>query len=80
MRVSAFLAAVVGGLVLAATSLAASHTTAPGLRLTVLVKLKDDGAIALPLADPASISFAIVEPPYEPAAVAAENEPDSSAP
>ena len=39
-----------------------------------IVKLKDDGAIALPLADPATTSFAIVEPPYEPAAVSAENE------
>jgi rod shape-determining protein MreC len=36
-----------------------------------VVKLKDDGAIALPLADPSRISFAIVEPPYEPAAIAA---------
>ena len=45
-----------------------------------VVKLKDDGAIALPLADPSSISFAIVEPPYEPAAIAAEKEPESTAP
>jgi rod shape-determining protein MreC len=39
-----------------------------------VVKLDDDGAIALPLADPATASFAIVEPPFEPAAgeVAAE--------
>jgi rod shape-determining protein MreC len=28
--------------------------------------------VAIPLADPANTSFAIVEPPYEPAAVAAE--------
>jgi hypothetical protein len=27
------------------------------------------------MADPASISFAIVEPPFEPTAVAAENQP-----
>jgi rod shape-determining protein MreC len=40
-----------------------------------VIRLKDDGAIALPLADPASTSFAIVEPPFEPAAVAAENAP-----
>lgn len=33
-----------------------------------VVKLDDDGAIALPLADPATASFAIVERPYEPAA------------
>ena len=37
-----------------------------------VVKLDDDGAVALPLADPANTSFAIVEPPFEPAAVAAE--------
>jgi len=45
-----------------------------------VVKLKDDGAIALPLADPSQISFAIVEPPYEPAAIAAaaESEPATS--
>lgn len=39
-----------------------------------VVRLDDDGAIALPMADPSSASFAIVEPPYEPAAVAAETE------
>ena len=37
------------------------------------MKLDDDGAVALPLADPSTTSFAIVEPPFEPAAVAAEN-------
>ena len=40
-----------------------------------VVKLKGDDAIALPLADPANTSFAIVEPPYEPAAIAAEKAP-----
>jgi rod shape-determining protein MreC len=40
-----------------------------------VVKLVDDGAVALPLADPSKISFAIVEPPFEPAAIAAENAP-----
>jgi rod shape-determining protein MreC len=40
-----------------------------------VVKLDDDGAIALPLADPSNISFAIVEPPYEPAAIAAASAP-----
>jgi rod shape-determining protein MreC len=40
-----------------------------------IVKLDDDGAIAIPLADPADTSFAIVEPPFEPAAVAAEQAP-----
>ena len=37
-----------------------------------VVRLDDDGAVALPLADPATISFAIVEPPFEPAAGAAD--------
>ena len=37
-----------------------------------VVKLKDDGAIALPLADPSKTSFAIVEPPFEPEAITAE--------
>ena len=41
-----------------------------------VVKLDDDGAIALPLADPANTSFAIVEPPFEPAAA----EGDAAAP
>ncbi len=34
-----------------------------------VVRLDDDGAIAIPLADPGSTSFAIVEPPYEPQAM-----------
>jgi rod shape-determining protein MreC len=42
-----------------------------------VVKLDDDGAVALPLADPANTSFAIVEAPFEPAAIAAENAPVS---
>ena len=37
-----------------------------------VVKLDDDGAVAIPLADPANTSFAIVEPPYEPQAAAEE--------
>ena len=45
-----------------------------------VVRLDDDGAIALPLADPATTSFAIVEPPYEPAAVAAEAAIDPETP
>ena len=44
-----------------------------------VVKLDDDGAIAMPLADPSTISFAIVEPPFEPSAVAAENSPAATA-
>ena len=45
-----------------------------------VIKLKDDGAIALPLADPSTTSFAIVEPPFEPAAIAAAKEPAADAP
>ena len=37
-----------------------------------VIRLDDDGAIAIPLADPANTSFAVVEPPYEPAAIAEE--------
>ncbi|HEX3677256.1 MAG TPA: rod shape-determining protein MreC [Sphingomicrobium sp.] len=43
-----------------------------------VIKLKDDGAIALPLADPSTTSFALVEPPFEPAATA-ETEPAAAA-
>jgi rod shape-determining protein MreC len=45
----------------------------PLVPIARVVKLDDDGAIAMPLADPANTSFAIVEPPFEPAAVAAES-------
>ena len=45
----------------------------PLVPIARVVKLDDDGAIAMPLADPANPSFAIVEPPFEPAAVAAES-------
>ena len=38
-----------------------------------VLRLDDDGAIAVPLADPSATSFAIVEPPYEPTAVAEES-------
>jgi rod shape-determining protein MreC len=42
----------------------------PLIPIARVIRLDDDGAIALPLADPARTSFAIVEPPYEPAAEA----------
>ncbi len=42
----------------------------PLVPLATVVKLDDDGAIALPLADPSRASFALVEPPFEPAALA----------
>lgn len=41
----------------------------PAVPVARVVKLQGDDAIALPLADPATVSFAIVEPPYEPAAM-----------
>ena len=41
-----------------------------------VVRLDDDGAIALPLADPADTSFAVVESPYEPEAMAGETQPE----
>jgi rod shape-determining protein MreC len=44
----------------------------PLVPIARVVKLDDDGAVALPLADPSTISFAIVEPPFEPSAIAAE--------
>lgn len=44
----------------------------PLVPIARVVKLDDDGAVALPLADPATTSFAIVEPPFEPTAIAAE--------
>ena len=47
----------------------------PLVPIARVVKLDDDGAVALPLADPSTTSFAIVEPPFEPTAVAAETAP-----
>jgi rod shape-determining protein MreC len=47
----------------------------PLVPIARVVKLDDDGAVALPLADPATTSFAIVQTPFEPAAIAAENAP-----
>lgn len=42
-----------------------------------IVRLDDDGAIAVPLADPSRISFALVEPPFEPAAIAEAARPET---
>ena len=50
----------------------------PLVPIARVVKLDDDGAVALPLADPATTSFAMVAPPFEPAAVAAESEPEAA--
>jgi rod shape-determining protein MreC len=44
----------------------------PLVPIARVVKLDDDGAVAVPLADPSTISFAIVEPAFEPTAIAAE--------
>ncbi len=44
---------------------------APNIPVARVIRLDDDGAIALPLADPADVSFALVEQPYEAAALAA---------
>ena len=44
----------------------------PLVPIARIVKLDDDGAVAIPLADPSTISFAIVQPTFEPAALAAE--------
>jgi rod shape-determining protein MreC len=45
----------------------------PLVPIARVVKLDDDGAVALPLADPATVSFALVEPPYEPDAAAGDS-------
>jgi rod shape-determining protein MreC len=50
----------------------------PLVPIARVVKLDDDGAVAMPLADPANTSFAIVEPPFEPAAGADDNAPPAS--
>jgi rod shape-determining protein MreC len=52
----------------------------PLVPIARIVKLDDDGAVALPLADPATTSFGIVEPPFEPNAVAAESAAPAEAP
>ncbi len=50
---------------------------APNIPVAYVVKLADDGAIARPLADPATAPFGIVEPIFEPDAAAAEVAPDA---
>jgi rod shape-determining protein MreC len=52
----------------------------PLVPIAKVIRLDDDGAIALPIADPSRVSFAIVEPPYEPAALAAATAPVGEAP
>jgi len=43
----------------------------PLVPLARVIRLDDDGAIAMPIADPGSASFAIVQPAYEPQATTA---------
>ena len=43
----------------------------PLVPIAKVIRLDDDGAIAIPIADPTRVSFAIVEAPYEPNALAA---------
>ncbi len=43
-----------------------------------IVRLDDDGAIAVPLADPAKVSFALVEPVFEPTAIAEAARPEET--
>lgn len=50
----------------------------PLVPVAKVVKLDDDGAIALPLADPARISFAQVEPEYQPEALKDRTEDDEA--
>lgn len=52
----------------------------PLIPIAKVIRLDDDGAIALPIADPSRVSFAIVEPPFEPAALAAAVSPEGEAP
>ena len=52
----------------------------PLVPIAKVIRLDDDGAIAIPIADPSKVSFAIVEQPYEPAAIAVAAKPDAEAP
>lgn len=52
----------------------------PLVPIARIVKLDDDGAVAIPLADPANTSFAIVERPFEPAASGDDEPSQESAP
>lgn len=52
----------------------------PLIPIAKVIRLDDDGAIAIPIADPAQVSFAVVEPPYEPEALAAAAAPAGETP
>jgi len=48
----------------------------PLVPIARVIRLDDDGALGMPLADPSQASFAIVERPFEPAALAAAAAPE----
>lgn len=50
----------------------------PLVPIAKVIRLDDDGALGLPIADPSQASFAIVERPFEPAALAAASATDSA--
>jgi len=52
----------------------------PLIPIAKVIRLDDDGAIAIPIADPSRVSFAVVEPAFEPAALAAAATPADEAP
>jgi rod shape-determining protein MreC len=52
----------------------------PLVPIAKIIRLDDDGAIALPIADPSRASFAIVEPPFEPTALAVATAPTEETP
>ena len=47
----------------------------PLVPIARIIRLDDDGALGIPLADPSKSSFAIVERPFEPAAIVAATTP-----
>ena len=49
----------------------------PNVPVAKIIRLDDDGAIAIPLADPASVSFALVQRPYEEAALPQVSAPEA---
>ena len=48
----------------------------PLIPVARVIRLDDDGALGRPMADPTEVSFAVVERPYEPAALAAAAAPE----
>ena len=52
----------------------------PLIPVAKVVKLDDDGAIAIPMADPARTSFALVEPPFQPEALTDRSDDEADMP